>query len=109
MLYPSAESFSQQWSASAASLSSSLERNDRLQVSLFKSFDDVQGLFSRTQPSSFSAAALQELTALAYTLEKLKDFMDFVANEAKPPADISIFWGLIGLVVHVLANSRFCL
>jgi hypothetical protein len=105
--YPSAESFSQQWSASVASLGSSLERNDRLQVSLLKSFDDVQELFPRTQASSLSAAAFQELTALAHTLEKLQDFMDFISNEAEPPIDNSIFWGLVGLVVHVPANLHF--
>lgn len=104
---PSAESFSEQWSTSATSLSSSLERNDRHQVSRLKSFDDVQGLFPRKQASSLPAAAFQELTALAHTLKKLKDFMDFVSEEAKPSIDNSILWGLVGLVVLVPTNLPF--
>ncbi|RYC56777.1 hypothetical protein CHU98_g9433 [Xylaria longipes] len=63
-------------------MSSSLEHHDRLRVSSVSSFDDVQGLFSSTRASSLSAASLQELTTPAYSLEKLKDFMDFVSNEA---------------------------
>jgi hypothetical protein len=105
-LYRSAESFSQQWSASVASLSSSLERNDRIWISRCKSFDDVQKLFPRTQASLFSTAALQELTELTHTLEKLQDFVEFVSNEAKPATDNSIFWGLVGLVVHVYSGLR---
>ncbi|KAH8729311.1 NB-ARC and TPR domain protein [Ilyonectria robusta] len=93
-----AESFSQQWGSYVASFSSSLERNDRAKLSRFESFDDVQGLFSRTQEFSLSTEACQELTALAHTLEKLKDFMDFVSNEAKPPTDNSTFWGFVGLL-----------
>jgi hypothetical protein len=73
-------------------------------LSLRKSFDEVQGLFSRTQASSPLSTALQEL---AHTLEKLKDFMDFVSNEAKPPTDNSVFWGIVGLVVHVHAKLPF--
>ncbi|KAI1420538.1 NB-ARC and TPR domain protein [Xylaria sp. FL1777] len=102
----SAESFSQQWSASVASMGSSLERQDRLRVSSVSSFDDVQGLFSSTRVSSLSAAALQELTALAHSLEKLKDFIDFVSNEAQPPTDNAIFWGLIGLVVYLSQSEE---
>ncbi|KID93400.1 NB-ARC and TPR domain protein, partial [Metarhizium majus ARSEF 297] len=102
----SAESFSNQWNASVSSLSSSLERNDRYRLSFFKSFDDVQELFPRTLPSSLSVVALQELTSLAHALGKLKDFIDFVSNEAKPPTDNAIFWGLVGLVVHLSQTEQ---
>ncbi|KAL6409723.1 NB-ARC and TPR domain protein [Ilyonectria robusta] len=101
-----AESFSQQWGSYVASFSSSLERNDRAKLSRFESFDDVQGLFSRTQEFSLSTEACQELTALAHTLEKLKDFMDFVSNEAKPPTDNSTFWGFVGLVVYLSQSEE---
>lgn len=97
----SAESFSQQWSTSVASLSSSLERNDALRVSLVKSFEDVQRLFPAMQVSLLSGAAVQELTELAHALDTLHEFMDFVSNQAKPPTDTSIFWGLVGLVIHL--------
>jgi hypothetical protein len=78
-----------------------LERNDRNNLSDVETFNDVLVLLSRTESSSISAAASQELTALLPKLEKLRDFMDYVSNEAKPPIDLSIFWGLTGLVVQV--------
>ena len=84
-----------------ASSSSSLERNDRLRVSRMTSYEDVQNLFTRTQSSSLPASAVQELDALAFSLENLKNFIDFVSNQAQPPTDNSIFWGFIGLVVQV--------
>ena len=92
---------------SFASLSSSLERKDRLRVSLLKSSNDVQRLFPKTHAASLSAAALHELTALASALEKLEDLRNFVSNEAKPPTYNSVFWGLIGHVVYVPGNLRF--
>ena len=73
-------------------------------VFLLSSFGNAQGLFTSTEDFPIPAAAL-ELSALPPNLEKLKEFMDFVSNQAKPPTDNSIFWGLVGLIIQVGLGS----
>lgn len=84
-----------------------MERNDSLRVSLIQSFDNVQEQLSKTVASSVSGVAHRELDALVHGLESLKDFVDFVSDEAEPPTDNSVFWGLVGLVFHVSVNLYF--
>lgn len=88
-----------------AASSSSLERNDRLRVSRVKCYEDTHNLFTRAESSPLPVSAIQELSALAFALDKFKDFIDFVSDQAQPATDNSILWGLVGLVVQVSKHS----
>ncbi|KAF2722639.1 NB-ARC and TPR domain protein [Polychaeton citri CBS 116435] len=101
-----AENFSQQWSAFVATSSNSLERNDKAQISRITSLDDVQQLFIRPSSSPFPASTSRELSSLALALEKIENFAVFVSDQAKPPTDNSIFWGLVGILVKLSQSEE---
>lgn len=81
---------------------SSLEPNDKRVVSRIASYEDVQNLFTRQQSASpLAGAAAEDFRALAFALEKIRDLVGFVSDQAQPTVDNAILWGLLGLVVDV--------